>query len=89
MFQTLLINLSYYSHLLSMSFVMNIADIYHRHVMILALRELNPLLLSSFVKLIRIRSIHALVTLIILQRLLLLWCVCFLPHLMGDLLLFP
>jgi hypothetical protein len=27
--------------------------------------------------------------LIILQWLLLLWCVCFLPHLMGDLLLFP
>jgi hypothetical protein len=64
MFQTSLINLSYYPHLLSMSFVMNTADIYHRHVMILALRELNPLLLSSFVNLIRIRSIHALVILI-------------------------
>jgi hypothetical protein len=64
MFQTSVINLSHYPHLLFMSFVMNVANIYHRHVMILALRELNHLVLSYLVKLIRIRSIHALVTLI-------------------------
>jgi hypothetical protein len=37
MFQTSLVNLLYYPHLLSTNFVMNVADIYHRHVMILAL----------------------------------------------------
>jgi hypothetical protein len=37
MFQTSLIHLLYYPHLLSMSFVMNVADIYPRHVVILIL----------------------------------------------------
>jgi hypothetical protein len=37
MFQTSLINLSDYPHLLSISFVMNVVDIYHPHVVILAL----------------------------------------------------
>jgi hypothetical protein len=37
MFQTSVINFSNYPHLLSMSFVMNVADIYHRHVVILIL----------------------------------------------------
>jgi hypothetical protein len=58
MFQTSLINLSYYPHLLSMSFVMNVADIYHRHVVILALGKLDHLFLSFLVKLIHVPSIH-------------------------------
>jgi hypothetical protein len=37
MFQTSLINLLYYPHLLTISFVMNVADIYRFHVVILAL----------------------------------------------------
>jgi hypothetical protein len=37
MFQTSLINLLCYPHLLSMSFVMNVADIDHPHVVIIAL----------------------------------------------------
>jgi hypothetical protein len=65
MFQPSLINLSYYPHLLSMSFVMNVADIYHRHAMILALRELNHLVLSDLVKLIYVPFILALATLIL------------------------
>jgi hypothetical protein len=64
MFQTSLINLSYYSHLLSMSFVMNVTDIYHPHVVILTLWELDHLSLSSLIKLIHIQSIHAFVILI-------------------------
>jgi hypothetical protein len=65
MFQTSLINLSYYPHLLSMSFVMNVADIYHRHVVILTLWELDHLSLSSLVILIHVQSIHVLVILIL------------------------
>jgi hypothetical protein len=65
MSQTSLINLLYYPHLLSMSFVMNVADIYHRHVMILALRELDHLFFSYLVILIHVQFIYALV---ILQR---------------------
>jgi hypothetical protein len=41
MFQTSLINLSNYSRLLSMSFVMNVVDIYHHQVMILTLWEID------------------------------------------------
>jgi hypothetical protein len=37
MFQTSLINLSYYSHLLSISFMMHVADIYRLPVVIVAL----------------------------------------------------
>jgi hypothetical protein len=65
MFQTSLINLSYYPHLLSISFMMNVADIYHPHVVILALGELDHLSLSSPIKLIHVQSIHALVILIL------------------------
>jgi hypothetical protein len=65
MFQTSLINLSYYPHLLSISFVMNIADIYRPHVVILALWELDHLFLSCLVILIHVQSIHALVILIL------------------------
>jgi predicted nucleotide-binding protein (sugar kinase/HSP70/actin superfamily) len=57
MFQTSLINLLCYPHLLSMSFVMNVADIYHRHVMILVLRELDHLFLPYLVILIHVQSI--------------------------------
>jgi hypothetical protein len=64
MFQTSLINLLYYSYLLSISFVMNVADIYHPHVVILALWGFDHLSLSYLVKLIHVRSIHALVILI-------------------------
>jgi hypothetical protein len=64
MFQTSLSNLLCCPHLLSMSFVMNVADIYHRHVMILALRELDHLFLSYLIKLIYVLSLHALVILI-------------------------
>jgi hypothetical protein len=64
MFQTSLINLSYYPHLLSISFVMNVADIYRPHVIILALWELDHLSLSYLVKLIHVQSIYALVILI-------------------------
>jgi hypothetical protein len=65
MFQTSLINLSYYPHLLSISCVMNVTDIYRPHVMISALRELDHLFLSSFVKLIHVQSIHVLAILIL------------------------
>jgi hypothetical protein len=64
MFQTSLINLLYYPHLLSISFVMNVADICRRRVVILALGELDHLSLSFLVKLIHIQSIHALAILI-------------------------
>jgi hypothetical protein len=64
MFQTSLINLSYYPHLQSISFVMNVADIYRPHVIILALWELDHLSFSSLVKLIHVQSIYALITLI-------------------------
>jgi hypothetical protein len=63
MFQTSLVNLLYYPHLLSMSFVMNVADIYHRHMMILALRELDHLFFSYLVILIHVQSVYALVIL--------------------------
>jgi hypothetical protein len=42
---------------------MNVADIYHRHVMILALRELDHLFLSYLVILIHVQSISALIIL--------------------------
>jgi hypothetical protein len=64
MFHTSLIHLSYYPHLLTISFVMNVADIYRFHVMILALWELEHLSPSSLVKLIHLQSIHALAILI-------------------------
>jgi hypothetical protein len=63
MFQTSLVNLLYYPHLLSMSFVMNVANIYHRHMMILALRELDHLFFSYLVILIHVQSVYALVIL--------------------------
>jgi hypothetical protein len=56
MFQTSLINLLCYPHLLSMSFVMNVADIYRPHVVILALEELEHLSFSSLVILISLYS---------------------------------
>jgi hypothetical protein len=65
MFQTSLINLSYYPHLLSISFVMNVANIYRPHVVILALWELDHLSFSSLVILIHVQSIHALIILIL------------------------
>jgi hypothetical protein len=43
---------------------MNVADIYHPYVVILALWELDHLSLSSLVILIYVQSIHALVILI-------------------------
>jgi hypothetical protein len=64
MFQTSLINLLCYPYLLFISFVMNVADIYHCHVLILALGKLDHFSLSSLVKIIHIQSIHALVMLI-------------------------
>jgi hypothetical protein len=64
MFQTSLINLSYYSRLLSISFLMNVADIYRPHVVILALWEFDHLFFSYLVKLIYVQSFHALVVLI-------------------------
>jgi hypothetical protein len=73
------------------SFVMNVADIYRPYVVILALWELDRLFLSSLVKLIRIRSIHALITLIssYSNDFYFSGVFVFLSHLMGDLLLFP
>jgi hypothetical protein len=65
MFQTSLINLSCYSHLLSISCVMNVADIYRPNVVISTLWELDHLSLSSLIKLIHVQSIHALVILIL------------------------
>jgi hypothetical protein len=65
MFQTSLINLLCYPHLLSMSFVMNVADIYRPHVVILTLWEFDHLLLSYPVKHICVQSLHALVILIL------------------------
>jgi hypothetical protein len=56
MFQTSLINLLCYPHLLSMSFVMNVTDIYHPHVVILTLEELEHLSFSSLVILISLYS---------------------------------
>jgi hypothetical protein len=67
MFQTSLINHSYYSYLLSMSFVMNVANIYHPYVVILVPWELDHLFLSSLIILIHVHSIHALVILILLH----------------------
>jgi hypothetical protein len=64
MFQTSLINLSYYPHLLSISFVINVADIYCPHMVILALEELDHLFLSYLVILIHVQSIHVLAILI-------------------------
>jgi hypothetical protein len=43
---------------------MNVADIYRRHVVILALGELDHLSFSSLAILIHVQSIHALVILI-------------------------
>jgi hypothetical protein len=94
MFRTLFINLLFYPHLLSMSFVMSVANTYHSHVMILALRELDHLFLSYLVILIHVQSIyvssyssrHTPTAFII--NLKLLWCDCFLPLVMSDLLLF-
>jgi hypothetical protein len=56
MFRTSLINLLYYPYLLSMSFVMNVTDIYHPHVVILTLGELEHLYFSSLVILISLYS---------------------------------
>jgi hypothetical protein len=64
MFQTSLINLSYYSHLLSLSFVINVTDIYRPHVVILALWGLDQLSLSCLIILIHVQSIHAFTILI-------------------------
>jgi hypothetical protein len=94
MFQTSLINLSYYPHLLSISFVMNVTDIYHSYVVILALRELDHLSFlflsnSSMYNLSMLSlysSCHTPTAFTI--NINLLWCDCFLPLLMGDLLLF-
>jgi hypothetical protein len=55
------VNPLYYPYLLSMSFVINVTDIYHHHVVILALGELDHLFLSYLVKLIYVQSLHALV----------------------------
>jgi hypothetical protein len=63
MFQTSLINLFCYTYLLSISFVMNVADIYHPHVVILALWGFDHLSLSYLVILIHVQSVYALVTL--------------------------
>jgi hypothetical protein len=64
MFQISLISLLCYSYLLFMSFVMNVADIYHPYVVILALWEFDHLFLSYLIKLICVQSPHALVILI-------------------------
>jgi hypothetical protein len=64
MSRTSLINLSYYFRLLSISFVMNVADIIILMIVISILWELDRLSLSSLVKLIHIQSIHAFVILI-------------------------
>jgi hypothetical protein len=53
------------SLLLSISFVMDVTDIYHPYVVILALRELDHLFLSYLVKPIHVQSIHTLVILIL------------------------
>jgi hypothetical protein len=58
MFQISLINLLCYPHLLSLSFVINVADIYRPHVVILALWEFDHLFLSYLVKLIYVQSLH-------------------------------
>jgi hypothetical protein len=65
MFHTSLINLLCYPHLLSISLVMNVADIYRPHVVISTLWELDFLSLSFLVKLIYVQSIHAFVILIL------------------------
>jgi hypothetical protein len=67
MFQTSFINLLCYLHLLSISFMTNVADICRRQVVILALGKLDHLFLSYLVKLIYVQSIHALVILILLH----------------------
>jgi hypothetical protein len=64
MFQTSLVHFLYYSHLLPISSVTNVADICHRRVVILVLGELDHLALSSLIKLIHVQSIHALAMLI-------------------------
>jgi hypothetical protein len=95
MFQTSLINLSYYLHLLSISFLMNITDIYRPHVVI-SCCDLNswktwsPFSLFShqthpYTIYPRFRYTY----LLIFQRLLFLLYDCFLLLLMDDLLFFP
>jgi hypothetical protein len=94
MFQTSLINLLYYPHLLFISLVMNVTDIYRPPVAISTYENLitflsllssylymyNPSMLSLY------SSCHTPTAFTI--NINLLWCDCFLPLLMGDLLLF-
>jgi hypothetical protein len=58
MFRTSFINLLCYLHLLSLSFVMNVTDIYRPYVVILALWELDHLFHSYLVILISSCSRH-------------------------------
>jgi hypothetical protein len=79
MFQTSFIKLSCYPHLLSMSFVMNVTDIYHPHDCDLnSIKTWSPFpLLSCHTPMIFTTNIN------------LLRYDCFLLLLMGNLLLFP
>jgi hypothetical protein len=99
MFQTSLINLSYYPHLLSISFLMNVTDIYRPHVVIschLSCCDLSSWKTWSPFSLFS-RQTHPCTIypcfrytyLVIFQRLLLLRYDCFLLLLMDDLLFFP
>jgi hypothetical protein len=63
MFQTSLINPSYYLHFLFISFVTNVTDIYRPHVVILVLWKLDRRSSSYLVKLIQVQSIYTLVML--------------------------
>jgi hypothetical protein len=58
MFHTSLINLLWYLYLLSISFVMNVADIYRPHIVILALWGFDHLFLFYLVKLIYVQSLQ-------------------------------
>jgi hypothetical protein len=58
------VNPLYYPYLLTISFVINVIDIYRFHDVILALWEFDHLFLSYLVKLICVQSLHDLVILI-------------------------
>jgi hypothetical protein len=91
MFQTSLRNLLCYPHLLSMSFVMNVADIYHCHVVILALGKLDLFSSNSSMYHLSMFSIYLSrhIPTIFTININLLWCDCFLLFFMDDLLLLP
>jgi hypothetical protein len=80
MFQTSLMNLSYYPHLLSINLVMNVADIYRSHVVISTYENLITFfsLLSSYSSMYNLSMLSLYSSRHIPMTINLLWCDCFL-----------